>query len=98
MNDVAQLLADCPDAIQVMWNGITTAGLYKVSASIEDGGGRLGHAMLTEVLVIAEGELPGLKKDDAIAFIRNGETLNRKVILALPKEDDPALLHVQVRK
>jgi len=99
MNETAALLADCPDSVTVTFNGVTTPALYILRTAAEDGlGDQLSVNFQREHLVIAEGELTGLKKKSAITFTRNGVTLARTVRDIRPKDDDPALLYVSMEK
>jgi len=91
----ADLIADCPDAVVVTFNGVTTPGLWLQRIQTEDASGHLNVLATAEHLVIETNSLPGLARKSTLSFQENedygGATHTRRVTEIRPKDDDRIL-------
>lgn len=102
MGDLASILADAPDAVEILFEGVSTYGLWLARLQAEAGGGQLAVDVGGEHLVIETGALPGLTRKALISFTEGadygGATHNRRITSIRPKDDDRALTRVFVEK
>lgn len=102
MGDVATMLGDAPDAVGILFNGISTSGLWLARTLTEAGGGQLAVDVGGEHLVIETGILPGLTRKALISFTEGadygGSTHTRRITSIRPKDDDRALTRVFLEK
>ncbi|WP_306600756.1 hypothetical protein [Geothrix sp. 21YS21S-2] len=85
--DLANMFRGLPGAVQVSFQTSTTWGLFDAETDLQDLGGQLQAAGMSQALTIATGSLPGVKKGSVLAVGPQGSQVSYKVRFPSLKDD-----------